>query len=196
MPDRPDPRTGRLPGPGNPVRKPKGPGSSGGGGQGVQVQGDSSSPCLVSFPSAGIPLVGSVGGGCLLSKTNVRAMVGGLLIGAGAVITLGGAAVLAVAGFRKTGAAQKIAGVAESVPGGVLVGAAVRGAGGDYPAAARGIRRHRRAGAAADAALEWRVGQPRENTNLRTGRGAVRESAAGTRRRRAERPASREETGF
>lgn len=198
MPDRPGP--GGFPGPGNPVKAPPVPGQTPKAGA-PKIQGQPGSPCLVSFPSAGIPLVGSVGGGCLLSKTNVRAMVGGLLIGAGAVLTLGGVVVLAAAGFRKTGAASKIAGVAGVVPGGQLVGAGVRAAGGDYPAAARGARRVRMDRAAGEERQRRQLGEPRENPDLRVGKGAVRETREGTRRRKAEtgtrvRPAPAAETGF
>lgn len=147
-------------------------------GQGAQVQGDPGSPCLVSFPSAGLPLIGSVGGGCLLSKTNVRAMVGGLLVGAGGILFIGGVVILAAAGFRKTGAVDKAATGVAFVPGvGPAAAAGIR-------SAARPEERHRRR-AAEDAKLERTLGEPRENRDLRTGRGAVRETPAGTRRRRA-----------
>ena|SRR5215813_5326639 len=199
MPDRPNPLKDQLPKSAQKVGKPQ----PKGGGQGVQVKGDTGSPCLVSFPRAGVPLVGSVGGGCLLSKTNVRAVVGGLLIGAGAVVVLGGAAVLAVAGFRKTPAAHFIAGAAEAVPGGAALGAVISGGGARSVgrSVGRGVSSSRRAGAAEDARAERQLGEPRENASLRTGRGAVRETPAGTRRRKAEtgatsRPAPRDETGF
>jgi hypothetical protein len=90
------------------------------------VQGTPGSPCLISWPSASVPLVGSVGGGCILSKTNVRAMLGGLFIGAAAGIGIAGVIVLVGAGFRKSGAAGQVAKVAAFVPGGqgVAAGAA------------------------------------------------------------------------
>jgi hypothetical protein len=143
-----------------------------------KVGSDPGSPCLISSPS--LPLVGSVGGGCLLSKTNVRAMVGGLLVGAGGILFIGGVVVLAAAGFRKTGAVDKVAAGVGFVPGvGPVAAAGIR-------SAARPEQRHARR-AAEDARLERRLGQPRENRNLRTGKGAVRETPTGTRRRRATR---------
>jgi hypothetical protein len=117
---------------------------------GAQIQGQPGSPCLISYPSAGLPLVGTVGGGCIVSKTNVRAWVGGALLGAGAVLFFGGVVILAASGFRKTGALTKAAELA-----------------------------------AAEERQMRRLGEPRENKGLRTGRGAVRETPAETRRRRA-----------
>ena len=49
-------------------------------------------------------------------------------------------------------------------------------------------------GAAEDAALEKRLGEPRENENLREGRGAIRETSSGTRRRKQESMLGREGT--
>lgn len=83
---------------------------------GPNVQGTSNSPCLISYPSASIPIVGTVGGACLISKTNVRAWVGGILIGAGAILMLGGVVILAAAGFKKTGLVDRAANLAGKVP--------------------------------------------------------------------------------
>jgi hypothetical protein len=169
------------------------PGTAGGS-KGVQIKGDPGSPCLISYPSASVPLVGTVGGGCILSKTNMRAMVGGLVLGAGGIVALGGLAVLAAAGFKRSGALDKVAGGVGSVPGGQAAAAGLRSAG--------RARASRRASAAKTERAQMRqLGEPRENPNLRTGRGAVAETPAGTRRRKTERtgpvePASREETGF
>jgi hypothetical protein len=156
----------------------------------AQIQGQPGSPCLISYPSAGLPLVGTVGGGCIVSKTNVRAWVGGALLGAGAVLFFGGVVILAASGFRKTGALTKAAEVAAVVPGGQVAAAGLRAAGSrGYTSgaaatvgAARGQRRKR---AAAEERQMRRLGEPRENKGLRPGRGAVRETPAETRRRRA-----------
>jgi hypothetical protein len=177
MPDRPNPLKGQLPPNAQKVGQPPGTPAAKGP---VKIQGQPGSPCLISYPSASVPLVGTVGGGCLLSKTNVRAMVGGLLLGAGGILVLGAVAVLAAAGFRKSGAVDKVAGGVAFVPGvGPAAAAGIR-------SAARPEQRHARR-RKEEAAAERKLGEPRENTNLRTGRGAVRESAAGTRRRAAER---------
>ena len=145
------------------------------------IQGQSNSPCLVSYPSASVPLVGTVGGGCLLSKTAVRAGVGGLLVGSGAVLMFLGLAVLAATGFKRSGLADKAAGVASVLPGGAVVAPVLRGS------TSGTIRAHRAEGASRERAEMRRLGEPRMNPNLREGRGAIRETPAGTRRRRAER---------
>ena len=182
----PPPQPPRVTGP---LSKKKGANSgSGGNNRGAgnpsnpapNITSQPGSPCLISFPSAGLPLVGSVGGGCLLSKTNVRAMVGGLLIGTGGILFLGGIAVVVAAGFKKTGALDKVAAGVAFVPGaGPVAAAGIRSAGSPS--------RRRSEGAARDARMERQLGQPRENRNLREGRGAVRETPAATRRRRTER---------
>jgi hypothetical protein len=146
-----------------------------------QVQGSPSSPCLISWPSTSLPLVGSVGGGCILSKTNVRAMVGGLLLVAAGGAMLPAVIILAAAGFRQTGLAGKAANVAGAIPGGQGYAVALRGIQGSRPPRPR----RESARARSDRQLERTVGEPRENPNLREGRGAVRETSAETRRRRA-----------
>jgi hypothetical protein len=90
------------------------------------VQGNPGSPCLISWPSASVPLVGSVGGGCIISKTNVRAWLGGLFLGAAGGAALAGMLILVGAGFRKSGVAGKTAEVAAVVPGGQGVAASAR----------------------------------------------------------------------
>jgi hypothetical protein len=148
------------------------------------VQTNPSSPCLISWPSTSLPLVGSVGGGCLISKTNVRAWIGGGLILLGALGAVPAVIILAAAGFRRSGLAGKAADVAGVFPGGQGYAAALRTVdqGSARPAAA-----YRQSQARQERGRERALGEPRENARLRTGRGAVRETPAGTRRRRAER---------
>jgi hypothetical protein len=135
----PEPGSGGFAAPGQ-----KGVGSQNAQATAPKVGSDPGSPCLISFPSAGLPLVGSVGGGCLLSKTNVRAMVGGLLIGAGGILFVGGVVVLAAAGFRRTGAVDKAAGGVGFVPGvGPVAAAGIR-------SAARPQQRHARRASGSD----------------------------------------------
>jgi hypothetical protein len=188
MPDRPNPVTGDFPGPGDPITKPTTPGQAG---KGPKIQGDPGSPCLISYPSTSLPVVGTVGGGCIISKTNVRAWVGGLMIGLGGITALIGVGVLAAAGFKKSGAADKIAGVVSQVPGGAVYSSALRGSGSGVT---RAVAQRRQAGAMEERRQMRQLGEPRENKGLRTGRGAVRETSAGTRERG--RAASREEAGF
>jgi len=139
-------------------------------------QSNPGSPCLVALPS--LPIVGTVGSGCLFTKTSARAFIGGFLIFAGGTTVLLGGIVLAAAGFRKSGALNRAASVAGAVPGGGGVAAGIRAAG--QPRSQRPAARRERAGMR-------RLGEPRMNPNLREGRGAIRETPAGTRRRRAER---------
>ena len=152
-------------------------------GGGAQIAGTPTSPCLIAYPSTSLPVVGTVGGACLISKTNVRAMAGGLLLGMGGLIFVGGVVVLVAAGFKKTGALNKAAGAAAVIPGGQGVAAGLRAAG----SPGRTVARRRRESAASEERQRRQVGEPRENPSLRVGAGAVRETPAGTRRRRAER---------
>jgi Lysozyme like domain len=64
-------------------------------------------PCLVTMPS-----VGPIGGGCIFTKSEARAMIGGLVLTAGALIMLPGLIILAAGGFRSSGAASAVAGAA------------------------------------------------------------------------------------
>jgi len=152
-----------------------------------QVQGNPSSPCLISWPSTSLPLVGSVGGGCIVSKTNVRAWVGGTLLvlsALGGVLAAG--AVIAV-GLKKSGALGKAADIASLVPGGGMVASgALRAAQGGTRGVSQHVTRRRSERAAGERKLERQAGEPRENRNLRTGKGAVRETPAGTRQRKRE----------
>jgi hypothetical protein len=195
----PPPQPPRVVGP---LSKDKGANSGSGGnnrGQGnpanPDVSGNSNSPCLIASPK--LPVVGSVGGGCLFSKTNARALIGGAIVGAGGLLFIGGAVILVAAGFNKSGALDKAATAAAVIPGGQIAAAGLRAAG----STSRG-RSGRPGGRAASERRQMRqLGEPRENRELRTGRGAVRETPAGTRRRKAEtgtttKPATREEAGF
>ena len=187
----PQPQPPRVVGP--LARQPGANSGSGGNNRGQgnpsnpDVQGTGSSPCLISWPSTSLPLVGSVGGGCLLSKTNVRAWVGGgllVLSALGGVLAAG--AVIAV-GFKKAGAFGKAAEVAGFVPGGQAAAVALRGLqGGTTAPIARQRQQRRERRASSERQLERQAGEPRENRNLRDGRGAVRETPAGTRARKRE----------
>jgi len=75
--------------------------------------------CAWSFPGVSTP-VGQIGGFCVLTKTQVRAILGGLMIGAAGLVGFAGVAVLTVYGFSRTGAGkavtQSAAAVAKAVP--------------------------------------------------------------------------------
>lgn len=89
---------------------PAGTAVSGGGA--VTAASTGGGTCVISMPS-----IGPIGGGCLFTKSNARAMIGGLCITAGVLIALPGVVILALAGFERTGGAQQIAAVAGRVPG-------------------------------------------------------------------------------
>jgi Lysozyme like domain len=75
--------------------------------------------CVVPYPTLNL-VVTTVGGGCILSKSEARAMIGGLCIAAGALIALPGLIILVAAGFKASGAAGAIgqaAGPLAKVPG-------------------------------------------------------------------------------
>ncbi len=122
--------------PGNPFRMEqqqaktgKQPVSAPGGQQGQNTATpQANSPCLISFPKANLAVF-SVGGGCLLSKTNVRAMAGGVLFGASGFVVIAGAVILVAAGFKRTGALNRVASAASVVPGGQAVAKGLRTAG-------------------------------------------------------------------
>jgi len=87
-------------------------GSTAGTAAGTTTASTSTGTCVVSMPS-----IGPIGGGCLFTKSNARAMIGGLCITAGVLIALPGVVILALAGFERTGGAQQIAAAAGRVPG-------------------------------------------------------------------------------
>jgi hypothetical protein len=81
--------------------------------------GAAAAGCLISAPSLNL-VVTSVGGGCIFTKSEARALIGGLLLGVGALIILPGLIVLAVSGFGAAGGGQAVSGTASAlgkVPG-------------------------------------------------------------------------------
>lgn len=182
----------------------------------AQTVAAGASDCIIANPaSVSLPLIGSLSAGpsCLFSRSNARAIVGGVMVVSAGVLGLAALAVLAVGvGMKAIGpaaaAAEKAGGVLMVVPGAQGAGAALAGAG----RSARSGRARQSRGAREDAQLEAMVGEPRENPDLEVRGGAVRESAGdrAARRRREQaasrararrsagqgRPASREEAGF
>src|SRR6185437_3342947 len=83
--------------------------------------------CVIGLPVIGsLPLVGQLGGQCLLSKTQARALIGGILIGAGALVLGTGLAVLAVYG---AGRSRTIQTVVSLIPGGGVAAGMARSTG-------------------------------------------------------------------
>jgi len=186
----------------------------------AQTVAAGASDCIIANPaSVSLPLIGSLSAGpsCLFSRSNARAIVGGVMVASAGVLGLAALAVLAVGvGMRAVQplgkAAEGVGGALMLVPGAEGAGAAIAGAGRAARNPAAAGRRRQARGAREDAQLEARLGQPRENPDLEVGGGAVRESAGdrAARRRREQaasrararrsagqgRPASREEAGF
>jgi hypothetical protein len=96
---------------------------------------DSSPDCLISFPSGKVLFIGTVGGGCALSKSEARAMIGSLILFWGGVTFIVGAAILAAYGLKSSGAgkvagrALEIGGAAAAVAGAPEVGVPLATAG-------------------------------------------------------------------
>jgi hypothetical protein len=64
--------------------------------------------CVIPYPTLNL-VVTTVGGGCVLTKAQARAVIGGLLITAGGLIALPGLIILVAAGFKASGAASAVA---------------------------------------------------------------------------------------
>ena len=77
--------------------------------------------CLLGFPGISIPVVGSTGSFCLLSKSEARGIIGGACLVAGGLVAVAGVLILAAAGLGKSGGLQKAADAAAVVPMGGAV---------------------------------------------------------------------------
>jgi hypothetical protein len=118
---------------------PNVPAGSGGGGGGTAAdlaasQAALGSTCLIGF--GGVPGTswvndifgsgGNIGQFCLLSKSEVRAVLGGLIMAASGAVALTGVLILAAYGLKRSGALDKVAKVAGVVPGGQVAAAGLR----------------------------------------------------------------------
>jgi hypothetical protein len=90
--------------------------------------------CAIGLPdlnpiSSSIPIIGTSTAQCLVSKTQLRAIAGGVIIAGGLLITGLGVLILVAQGLGKSGALNKAADVAAVVPGGqpVAAGLAIAG---------------------------------------------------------------------
>lgn len=146
---------------------------------------------LVPNPVSGIPLIGDLitsGGICLFTKTEARALIGGLILAAGCTTTVVGLAVLMASALSHTKAGQAAGRVAEGagaglalVPGMELAGGAIAAAG----HAAKGKKGPGRAATAArgrarDASAEDAYLQGTGASDIKTARkppGTLRKSA-------------------
>ena len=75
--------------------------------------------CVIPYPTLNL-VITTVGGGCVLSKSQARAVIGGLALAAGGLIALPGLILLAATAFRAvpgaSQAASTVAGVARFLP--------------------------------------------------------------------------------
>jgi hypothetical protein len=191
------------------------------GGKGSNV-GPNPSECAWAIGWGGIPGTswladifgqgGNLGSGqiCLLSKSAFRGLIGvGLITGAGLLLALPGVALLLAAATVRASPAigtalEGVGGAVALIPGAEPLGVGIAGAGvatkhaGKSSAKKRSESRKERA-AKAEARQERAMGEPRENPDLRVGRGAIRETPRETRARRTANPgppASAAEAGF
>lgn len=87
-----------------------------------------SNVCVIPYPSLNLGFA-TAGGGCLLSKSQARAIVGAMLIMTALPLAIAGAVILAAAAFEHSGASRAVGQVAGMVPGtGTTVRAATRAA--------------------------------------------------------------------
>jgi hypothetical protein len=115
-------------------------GQAGGTGSG-SPSGGPGSQCLISVP---------IVGGCLLSTSQARALIGGLMFAPAAGFTIIGAVVLAAFAFRRSGAgtavghsAEAVGGAVALIPGGEAAGAAIAAAGSAEARATRARQQER-----------------------------------------------------
>lgn len=109
--------------------------------------GGTGSPCLIGIKGVSVPVLGSLGQACFLSKSEARAMLGGLLLVGSAFGALVGLLILAAAGFRQTGAAHAAGGALEGTGAAIAFVPGLEGAGLAVGAAGATARRAGSSGA-------------------------------------------------
>lgn len=112
-------------------------GSSSGGTAATLTAADSSGDCLISFPQGKVLFIGTVGGGCILAKSQARAIMGSVILVNGGLVMLAGLLVLAAYGFKSSGAGKLAGTLIEGAAGGASVVGATRAAEGTRRTAAR-----------------------------------------------------------
>lgn len=94
----------------------------------VTAAATAASACLISTPSVNV-LVTTLGGGCLFTRSQARALIGGLMLTAAGIIGLAAAVIIAVGTLEKTGAASAVTQAAGNLaPVGKVVSVAARAA--------------------------------------------------------------------
>ena len=149
-------------------------GSSTGGGTTATLTAASSPGCLLGIPSVDLKVT-SIGGGCIVSKSEGRAVIGAMVMASGAVILGLGALVLVAIGLKHSGAGRVAGGALEA--GGAA--AAVLGApevGVPLAAGGAAVRRGSARQAATSAAV--RSGRRQVSANRAAARQAARPAPA------------------
>lgn len=82
---------------------------SSGGTAGAAAAASYAADCLVGFPGISLPLVGDVGQFCLLDRSEVRGLIGGLLLGVAGILAVAAAVILAASAFERSGGAAAVA---------------------------------------------------------------------------------------
>lgn len=176
------------------------PGTGGPDAQQAELTAYNPNECLWTFPGIPAPIIGNLGRFCVLSKSEARAWIGAAILAAGGLMMLSGVALLAAAaGTKALGAAgpvlERTGSAVALIPGAAPAGVAIAATGraGRASAAQTAQRRQqsRAQRASRETAAERKLGEPRENPELRVGRGAVRETPQGARARGGEPSAAR-----
>jgi hypothetical protein len=81
--------------------------------------------CLITVPVIDLKVT-SVGGGCLVTKSEARAVIGGMVMAAAGLIILPGLIIIAASAFVRSGAAGALAGAAGPLEGTYGYGHAIR----------------------------------------------------------------------
>jgi Lysozyme like domain len=168
-------------------------GAAGSGSSATLTAADTSADCLISFPQGKVLFIGTVGGGCLLSKPQARGITGAAVMVNGGVIMLAGLLVLAAYGLRSSGAGRAAGTLLETAGAGAAVAGADRAAIRLHGAGGR-VRSQGAGGAARSAAVggaRSRVAAQQAATRQQAAsqRAAARQSAAA--QRQAQRAAQR-----
>jgi hypothetical protein len=176
------------PEPGSTINPKTGKSGNGAGSSLAPTPGSGPSPCLILVPNPvkGIPLIGdliSSAGVCLFTKTEARALIGGIMVGVGGVTMSLGLSLVVVSVLGHTSAGKAVGNVAGTtaevagaglalVPGAEAAGAAVAAGGaiikrhkGAAGNAAQGTKARRQAGQQETAEL-----QARGASDIRTAR--------------------------
>jgi hypothetical protein len=111
--------------------------SGSGGGQQATLTADTSGTCLITLPAIKAPVVNITlaGGFCIFSKSNGRAIIGGLVLVGGVLVMGTGLLLLAAYGLKAAGASKpagralEIGGAVAGVAGAPVAGAALATAG-------------------------------------------------------------------